>query len=181
MSLTNSQDPGSRYVFNYAQGGYNFDIYGSGTLVIHQNVFMNGAVIDSTIQYNKEGDTISEKYIYWGGNELKYLTTYKVTSSGSQVINGTEYIYGFNDELILEQDYFSTTSYTYNTIVANNFDLYPVYVNRSKQLPSKITYSNSTGEKTWNHTYTFDAQHRLIADSIFASTGGVTLKKFTYE
>jgi len=40
---------------------------------------------------------------------------------------------------------------------------------------------SSVGEKTWNHTYAFDAQHRLTADSIFVSSGGVILKKFTYE
>lgn len=179
LSLTNSQDAGNKFMFSYVQGGFNFDIYSANTLVIHQNVFMNGDKMDSTIQYNNEGDTTAEKYVYWG-NQLKYLTEYNVSSAGSQVVNVTEYLYDLNDALIREQDYFSSTSYSYSAIEMNNFNLYPVYVNRSIQLPSQVTYSNGGQDIVSNHTYTFDAQHRLVMDRIETS-GPVVEKTFKYE
>jgi hypothetical protein len=182
LGLTDSKDPGNKFVFSYVQGGFDFDIYGAGTPVIHRKVFMNGALTDSSFQYNNEGDTTSEKYVYWAGNLLKYLMTYKVTSSGSQLDNVTEYTYGANDELIREQDYYSTTLYDYYTTEINNFDLYPVYVNRSKQLPGKVTYRDGVEVISWKHKYNFDAQHRLITDSIDVSNSSyIVVKKFTYE
>lgn len=181
VSITNSLDPGTKFIFDHFPDGFNFDIYASGNLVIRQNVLMSGNMIDSTIQHNNEGDTTTEKYIYWAGGMLKWLMQYDITPYGPQLTNVTEYTYGANNALITEHDYHSTTVYTYDREEINNLNLYPLYVNRSKRLPSSVTFISGNVTVTSKHKYTFDAEKRLIKDEIDISTGESIEKKFTYE
>lgn len=180
-SIVNSNDPGSKFMFDYVSDGYNFDIYGSGNVLIHRKVMFSGNTIDSTIEYNNEGDTTTEKYIYWAGGILKFLLKYDVTPSGPQLSNVTEYTYGLNNMLVSEKDYHSSTVYSYDRQEVSNFSLYPIYVNRSKQLPSLVSFSEGNGIVTSEHTYTFDAEKRLIKDEIVLSTGQTMEKAFKYE
>jgi len=172
--------PGNKFEFAYKQGGFAFDILTSGNVIIHEEVFVNGTLMDSTIQYNDEGDTTSEKYIY-NGDLLVKLNEYMHTSSGNILDNVTTYTYNSDESLHTESDGYYTITYTYNSEVWNTLNLFPLYHSPSRRLPSRETYTSGSEEITVDHTYAFDTEKRLISDHAVVSSGDEVTKTFTYE
>ena len=172
--------PGNKFEFAYNQGGFAFDILSSGNVIIHEDVFLNGALIDSTIQYNDEGDTASEKYVY-NGDLLVKLNEYMHTGSGNTLDNVTTYTYNDDKSLNTETDGYYTITYTYTNDVLNSVNLFPIFHSPSKRLPSRETYTSSGEQVTIDHTYAFDTEKRLISDHAVVSSGDEVTKTFTYE
>ena len=172
--------PTNKFEFTYKPGGFAFDIFTSGDVIIHEDVFVNGALIDSTIQYNDEGDTTSEKYVY-NGNLLVKLNEYMHMSQGPVLDNVTTYTYNADESLNTETDGYYTITYSYAGEVWNTLNLFPVLHSPSRRLPSKETYTSGGEQIIIDHTYAFDTQKRLVSDHAVVSSGDEITKTFTYE
>ena len=180
LSMIDSQNPGNKFMFTHNPSGFDLDIFAKSNVVIHQDVFLNDILMDSTIQFNDEGDTTTEKYIYNTDKLLVKLKRYNYHTSGSILDEEINYTYDADRNLLTETDYSSTITYTYNNeVILNTIDLFPINFTHSRRLPSRVTYSGD--DVTVDHTYAVDGQKRLIRDHAVVSNGDEFTKTYTYE
>lgn len=177
ISLVNASNSGDRFSFAYNTGGFDMDIFGDDHLVIHQDVYTSGNLMDSTFQYNDEGDTTTEKYTYNPSKQLIQLKRYMYSNGQSELDEMVNYTYDSNNNLVEETSNYSHTTYEYAADAPNTIDLFPIYTGYASKLPSKI--SSSLGVEI--HTYSLDDKNRLTSDKAVFESGDVVLKTFTYE
>lgn len=175
--MVNAANSGDRFVFSYNSDGFDMEIFGDDHLVIHQDVFTIGNLMDSTFQYNDEGDTTTEKYRYNPSKQLVQLKRYMYNEGSSQIDEIVNYTYDDKNNLVEEKSNYSTTTYEYAVDAPNTISLFPIYTGNATKLPSKI--NSSLGVQV--HTYTFDEKQRLTSDKAVFENGDVVLKTFTYE
>ena len=181
LSMVNAESAGDRFVFTYGQAGFNMEIFGNNDLVIHQDVFLNGNLMDSTFQYNNEGDTTTEKYFYNGDNMLVTLNRYSHSGDVSVLDEVVTYTYDANKNLTREASHYGSINYEYDAATPEIIDLFPVYFSYSKQLPSKVTSTYLNHDYVAEHSYSLDAKNRLVSDVATFINGDVVTKTFTYE
>ncbi|MBL7697778.1 MAG: hypothetical protein JNK79_06450 [Chitinophagaceae bacterium] len=183
-SMISADDPGNKFVFTYPNSTlFQLDIYTDNAVVIHEDGFLNESkMLDSTFQYNDEGDTTTEKHFYNADKLVVKTNEYNYTTAGGSVLmDQTNYTYDSNKRLIEESNSLGVTKYEYDGNVANTIDLYPVFFMQVKQLPSKTIYSSGGDETvTAIHTYTFDSMNRITSDKSVLSTGDEIIKSYTY-
>lgn len=180
--MINAANSGDKFLFTYNTGGFDFDIFASGQLTIHELVFLNAGLMDSTIQYNDEGDTTSEKYFYNGDKLLTKLNRYVRTNSQDVLDDVVQYTYDSNKRLLSESDNFSVTNYEYNGSELNNINVFPLYTSTSVALPSRVLFTSGGEQTIIDHTYTFDEKNRLTVDkAVISGTSEEVTKSFTYE
>jgi hypothetical protein len=180
ISMIDAQNSANRFEFSHGQSEFAFDIFSSDTRVIHQDVFLKDNLMDSTFQFNDEGDTTTEKYVY-ADNLLVKLKRYIYSESGPVLDEVSNYSYDQDKNLISETDGFTTITYEYDGVVVTPVELFPVFFSPSFRLPSRETHSSGGEEVTVDHTYSFDDKQRLISDRAVISTGDEVTKSFTYE
>jgi hypothetical protein len=183
VSMISVEDPGDKFIFSYnSSSAYTLDIFNSNAVVIHEEAFHNGHnLMDSTFQYNDEGDTTTEKYIYNSENLLVKRKTYEYTTDGGSVLSEvTDYTYDANKNLVQETVQGGVITYSYDEVVLNTIDLFPAFFNPVKQLPTKTTFTSGSQQEVAEHTYSFDSQNRLITDKATLSTGDEIIKSYTY-
>jgi hypothetical protein len=173
--------PGYKFVYQYPNNKeFTMDIYGAGSVIIHVTSFINSSVamLDSTFQYNDTKDSSTEKYIYNSNKQLVKKFEYEYSKvTGSVPDNVVDYTYDNNGNLIKEKDYYGESTFKYDTVIPNTLYQGLVYVNNLKQLPtSEIT----SGGETFDHTYTFDSDKRVISDTRVGSDGSVIKRTYTY-
>ena len=177
-SMINVENTGHKFTFAYTDNGFDMDIYANNVVVIHQDVFTNGNRMDSTFQYNDEGDTTTEKYVYNPANLLVKLNRY-VYSDGISVPDETvNYTYDNNNNLLSEIGNYTHIEYEYNGSTPGIMNLFPLFYSSSQKMPSRvIDHSGFTAD----HTYTVDSKNRVVSDVAVLSTGDVITKTYTYE
>jgi hypothetical protein len=176
-SMVNAESAGDRFAFSYVENGFDMDIYSNNTLVIHQDAFVNGNRMDSTFQYNDEGDTTTEKYIYNPGNLLTKLNRYVYSDGVSELDETINYTYDANSNLLSEIGNYTHVEYEYNGTLPGIINLFPIFYSSSQKLPSRVIDQGYTSD----HTYTVDSKNRVTSDVGVLSTGDVITKTYTYE
>ena len=177
-TMVNAENSGNRFVFTYAENGFDMDIFSGNAIVIHQDAFVNGNRMDSTFQYNDEGDTTTEKYTYNPGNLLVKLNRYVYNNGSPELDETVDYSYDNNNNLISEIGNFTHIEYEYNGSLPGIIDLFPLFYSSSQKLPSRvIDHSGYTAE----HTYTVDARNRVVSDIAVLNTGDTITKTYVYE
>src|SRR5690349_11505744 len=177
-SMINTENAGNRFAFTYVQSGFNMDIYSNNSIVIHEDIFLNNNRIDSTFQYNDEGDTTSEKYIYNPGNLLVKLNRYLYSDGVSDLDETVNYTYDANGNLLTETSNYTNIEYEYSGSTPDMIQFFPLYYTPSQKMPSRvIDHSGFTAD----HTYTLDSKNRLVSEVIVLNTGDTVTHTFTYE
>lgn len=182
ISMTSATDPGARFEYHYAIASFTLDLYNSNKLDIHEVSYLNSySLVDSTLQYNQEKDTTTEKYIYNTAKQLIKKMQYEYSyATGAELENVTNYFYDNIGNVIKETDYTSEYTYEYYPDLVNNFVLGTPYEATSKNLV-KTTTSNAAGPfLTFHHVYTLDASKRIISETASGPDGEVGIKTYTY-
>lgn len=185
VTLTATPAPPSlNFVYTYPSNTTaTLDMYDHGTLSIHENFWVNSAsFLDTTFQYDNEGDTTTERYVYNGNNQLMQIIEYSYTSSGTTVTNVTDYTYDSQGNIISTLDMLGKAiTYTYYTDLPNNFIMGPTFLPQPAYFLKKVALNDGGTMATTTHYYTFDSQKRLTTDSTsieeFDFTG---VKTYTY-
>lgn len=177
-SMTNTENAGDRFAFSYVENGFDMDIYSNNSLVIHQDAFVNGNRMDSTFQYNDEGDTTTEKYVYNPSNLLVKLSRYVYSDGISELDEIVNYSYDANSNLISEIGNFTHIEYEYNGSLPGIINLFPIFYSSSQKLPSRVI---DQAGYTADHTYTVDSKNRVVTDVAVLTTGDTLTKTYTYE
>jgi hypothetical protein len=177
-SMVNSENAGDRFAFSYVENGFDMDIYSSNSLIIHQDVFLNGNRMDSTFQYNDEGDTTTEKYLYNPGNLLVKLSRYVYSDGISELDETVNYTYDSNNNLVSEIGNYTHVEYEYNGNLPAIINLFPLFYSSSQKLPSRVIDQSGFSA---THTYTLDSKNRLVTDLAVLDSGDTITKTYTYE
>lgn len=176
-SITDAAVPGNRFAYTHSASGFDMDIYVNGNVIIHEDVFLSNNRMDSTFQYNDEGDTTTEKYNYNPSNLMVKLNRYTYSNGVSVLDETVNYTYDANNNITSEISNFGSAQFEYNEQSPDMIELFPLYYSPSQKLPSRVT----EGGVTIDHTYTLDSKNRLIIDLAVYSTGEMVTRTFTYE
>ena len=181
-SLVNSEHPGDKFVYGYS--GDNLvttDIYNSNEVVIHDDAVINEmGLVDSTVQYNNEGDTLVQKFFYNEAKQLIAVQLFDVINGEMQMWSATTYTYDQGGNLVSEAGEDGIITYEYEKIILNTVAIAPTYMYLPKQLPTKQTITNGSEMASIVHTYVFDEENRLTEDKAVASDGSMVIKTYTY-
>jgi hypothetical protein len=178
VSMINAEDAGNRFAFTYVENGFDMDIYTNNALIIHEDVFLNGDRMDSTFQYNDEGDTTTEKYVYNPSNLLVKLNRYIYSDGISELDETVNYTYDANNNLLTEISNYSHIEYEYNGNTPAIIKLLPLFYSSSQKMPSRVIDQSGY---TADHTYSVDGKGRVVSDVAILSTGDTITKTYTYE
>jgi hypothetical protein len=177
-TIINAENAGDRFAYTYDEKRFDMDIYSSNALVIHQDVFLNGNRMDSTFQYNDEGDTTTEKYVYNPANLLIKLNRYIYSDGVSELDETVDYTYDGSSNLISEIGTFTHIEYEYDGNTPGIINLFPLFYSTSQKMPSRVI---DQAGYTADHTYSVDSRNRVVSDVAVLSTGDVITKTYTYE
>jgi YD repeat-containing protein len=173
--------PGNKFSFTYeSDSKFSIEIYVMGALSIHEDIFLNSNhFVDSTYQYNDEGDTTSEKYIYNANNQLGTVKEF----NNSVVDNVTTYSYDGEGNLVKTTDtdkQVETFDYYPDLVFATPF-INPLQSTTPAHLIKnhKIT-SNGYVVANIVSTYTFDSKNRISTITQTLDDGSVAIQTFTY-
>ncbi len=181
ISMTSAASSGDRFEYHYAAGRYSMDLYNSNKLSIHEDFFLNSIpAVDSTFQYDSDGYSSTEKYIYNAAKQLITIKQYDYSSAtGSELSNTQHYTYDSRGNVIKLTDDYTVTTYEYYPSLVNNLVFGLPYVPVSKDLVKTTTYFDGS-TVTANHVYTFDASNRISTETITTNDGAVATKTYTY-
>lgn len=182
LTLTSITTSGSKLVFAYnGSQSYTMDLYTGNAISIHENFFVVNGRVDSTFQYNDEGDSSTEKYTYNSAKQVTRLYEYDYTAAGGSVLNNTTiYSYDANGDQNSLTDNSLTTRYTYTTNTVNNIDIGLNYNSVPKHLPDGETFIESGVSIKGTHTYTHDSRGRVTLDKLVLDDGTVSEKRYYY-
>lgn len=182
IGVASASQAGTRFQFGYPSATkFTIDLFNANELIIHEDAFLNDQqLVDSSMQYNNEGDTSTEKYIYNAAKQLMTMLEYDVTSGTTELWNTTNYQYDNDGNLSAEIDDFGAIAYEYDIVVPNTVVIGPAYKFAPKQLPTKQIYTAGSEIYIVEHTYKFDDQQRLTEDKAVGSNGDVIIKTYTY-
>lgn len=182
VSLVDSEHPGDKFVYSYP--GDNLvttDIYNSNEVVIHDEAVINdNGLVDSTVQYNNEGDTLVQKFFYNEAKQLIAAQEFDVIEGEMQLWSATTYTYDQGGNLVTEAGADGIITYEYEKIIPNTVAIGPTYMYLPKQLPTKQTITNGSESASIVHTYVFDEEDRLTEDKAVASDGSMIIKTYSY-
>ena len=179
-SFVDSAFAGNKIIYQYTGNSYTMDIYDSNKVSIHETFFLNNlSLVDSSLQYNDQKDTSSEKYLYNSTKQLITLKEYNF-SSGAALYNTHTYSYDSLGNQTKDADNFSVTNYDYYTNYTNNLSLGEPYFFTNKNLVKTTNYTSSSFSYTSNHSYLFDIQNRQSSEKEAANNGDVLIRKYIY-
>lgn len=187
--LINMVSTKGKITYTYgANNTFSMELYQSGMLIIHENVFVNSTLqIDSTFQYNNVHDTTTEKYLY-NGLLLASKLTYDYASQGPVLSTRNTYTSDNNGNILkdVEADgggnVNTTTTYTYTDkpvqfSINTTLSLLP-----SKNLPAMMTVVDGGGVplNSVTYSYTFDNSGRLTKETDAIDNVGTVTKTYLY-
>ena len=185
ISMTAIPEPAIvKFIYNYTSANtLSLDLYNSNALSIHENFWLNSASrLDSTFQYNDEGDSTTEKYIYNSSGQLVKEKNSTYNSLGTNEDYTIDYTYDNGGNLTQEHNSRgSSVTYTYYTDLPYTLNIGLNFQPQPKYFIKTATSSASGSPQTATHFYSFDSSNRLIKDS--ASVTGVdaiAIKTYTY-
>ncbi len=165
------------------------DQYDSGKVQVHELLYLNSfSYLDSTFQYNNEGDSSTEKYIYNAGKQLVQLNTYDYSSAdGSSLREFDTYAYDSYNDIIKEVDNNvsdpgnpTVVTSTYTNQIINNLNIGLNVRLPQKYLPDIVTGTLAGETQSATHVYTFDNKKRLTMDQATLSNGYIAIKRYYY-
>lgn len=181
---------GLKQIYQYNNNFVTLDQYDNGALDIHEIAYLNSfSFADSTLQYDTESDTTTEKYIYNASKQLVQLNTYDYSAStSSELTEFDTYTYDNYNDVVSETDIIlgepndtSVITSTYPSHIGNNLNIgLGFYQNESKYLPEVVTSVSVLGTEVGTHIYTFDNKKRLIMDKVTTNNGFVATKNYYY-
>jgi len=186
VSLVSASDPGNKIIYTYnSANSISSDLYSAGALQIHEDVYLNNNRIDSTYQYNNDGDTTTEKYLYNSSGDWTKSYEYDYSKvTGSDLYNTITYTYdGNGNQLKAEGTDTNVETYEY---YADQVYIHPLIgpalipsVKHNLIKTHTIT-SNGYPVGTLTFTYTFDSSNRISTEKGVADDGSVIIKTYTY-
>lgn len=181
LSLISASSPGDKFIYQYQGTTITVDIYNSGIINIHENLYLNpNNFVDSTFQYNDTKDTTSEKYLYNVGKQLVSVKSYTYKKSAGIFLDDvTNYTYDASGNVIKDASTYDVNTYDYTTLTTSTslgFDYLPA----AKYLVKTSTNVNGGVIVKFDHTYTFISNNRLSSEKIVSSDGDIIIKKYTY-
>ena len=185
-SIISAYDPGNKFLFTYNSATtYSMDIYGSNVRVIHEDFFLNSTSLpDSTFQYNKTGDTSTEKYVYNLKNQAIKMYEYDYSKiTGSDLWNTISYTYDADGNLLKAEDTDTNIdTYEYYPDLVYVLPVTTPYAQPKKNnlLKKHILKSNGFLVGSATYTYSFDSKNRINTEKAAISDGSIVLKTFTY-
>ena len=135
------------------------------------------------MEYDTQGDTSSQKYLYDGNQQIITLKEYNyATVTGSVLTETTTYQYDNTSDLLKVTSDTNVVTYSYANNTINNLNMGLNYYKQGKYLPDNVTETSSISSftETGVHTYTFDSQKRLIMDKLTTNNGLVATKQYYY-
>jgi len=189
VTMVDATAPGDKFVYSYGPTSYTMEIFNSGILDIHEDFFLNNAGFpDSTFQYNSTLDSMTERMIYNGNNQLTTYKEYDYSKvTGASLFNTTTYTYNSDGTLLKTvdtdgesyiYDYYANLVYQYPMINPGDFISNPV--TGAKNLIHTQTFKQGgVTIDAADYTYTFDANNR-ISTAKATSTNGTVTKTYTY-
>ncbi|WP_153799517.1 hypothetical protein [Foetidibacter luteolus] len=183
-SMISTTNAGDKFIYQYpTDSTFTMDIYNGGSVVIHENFFINKTwqLVDSTFQYNDEGDTITEKYHHDPLGRLSAVYEFSYTTTGGAVeTDRSYYTYDSNGNYTSIKGQSTETTYEYDTSLKNVLNRGLLYFYQNKHLPVKTTQSESGETHVATHTYAFDNQNRLTVETISLDNGDAGKRTYTY-
>lgn len=190
-SVTQTDASGNKFLFTYSTDTkYSLDLYVSGALSIHEDLFMNSnSQPDSTYQYNDTEDTTTEKYLYNSSAQLVTLKEYDYSKIyGSEINNSTNYTYDSNGNVAKTTDtnnQVETFEYYPDLVYAMPFTnpASPQGLTSQKKMSLVKTHtvtSNGYPVGSATNTYTFDSNNRISTITQTADDGTVAVQTFIY-
>ena len=183
-AIISATSPDNKFLFTYnSDTKFTMDLYNGGTVNLHEDIFLNNSLIDSTLQYDNTQDTIAEKYVYNSNSLLTFLKEYAYYYGIAILSRTTAYTYDTNGNLVKTND-------TNNKV--ETYDYYPDLVYTMPVLSPKSNPGKSNLVKTYTltengydigsttSTYTFDSQNRINSITETATNGSVGTKTFNY-
>ncbi|RYZ18197.1 MAG: hypothetical protein EOO10_26115 [Chitinophagaceae bacterium] len=177
------------YVYN-GTTGYTMTMTEGGAVTLWQKLMANGmGLVDSTIQSDMPGDSITEKYFYNAASQVIEMRGYDYNSGVSTLSDITRFEYDGNGnrtkeiELTPMGDTVSVMTTTYSSAVPNWYtsgvQFMPVV---QKNLPVSVTYYDpSTGDtQTSTITYEMDTRNRITKETYTITGFGTYSKSYIY-
>jgi len=183
-SLVSEKNAGDKFVYTYPSANVvTMEIFGNGSLTIHENFFLNSySLVDSSLQYDENFDTSTEKYIYNSSKQLIAYNEYTYsTATGATLDNVSTYTYDSDGNVLTQKEYNVERSYEYYADLKASVIVGPAIFYQAKNLVKKTTYTSGGETTTADHTYTFDSKNLLISEKAVLSTGDIVIRKYTYE
>lgn len=174
-----------RIAFTYhSKDKFSMDLYNSGEVEIHQDIFLRNSLLDSTVQYNTSKDTMSEKYVYNATNQLTGKAEYEHTSGRPYLVNSIQYNYDAAGNMINSSEKNGIVeTFTYYSDLVYAMPVIAPYFNQLGKTQLIKSYQRSHGGNVLENsvtTYTFDSKDRIETVVETTSDGTVLTKSFTY-
>jgi YD repeat-containing protein len=188
-SLVAADSPGDKFVFGYpANNRRTLEIFTDNEMSIHSDIFLNGSgLMDSIFQYNDTKDSSSTKYIYDAAKRVVSTKDYAYAKrTGSVLENTTTYSYNSDGDLVRTIDtdgeetlyeYYAGEKYE----MPNVWDLGAMPASKGRLVKKQTLKMGGSLIGTAEHTYTFDAQNRLVTDKAVTNQGYISTKTYTYQ
>lgn len=182
ISPVNSNE--GKLAFTYhSKDKLSMDLYSSGKVEIHQDVFYRNSLLDSTVQYNSSKDTMSEKY-YYAEKRLSGKVEYEHNSGRPYLVNSIQYNYDAAGNMIqsVERDGTTETFTYYQDLVYAMPVIAPYFtqLGKARLIKSRKMEYNGRVLESSATTYTFDSKDRIEKVIETTSDGTVLTKQFTY-
>lgn len=185
-ALVSASDPGNKITYTYSSANViSSDLYNAGVLQIHEDSYLVNNRLDSTYQYNSDGDTTTEKYFYNSSGDWTKSYEYDYSKvTGSDLSNTITYTYDANgNQLKAEGTDSNVEIYEY---YADKVYLHPLIgpslipVVKHNLIKTLTITSNGYPVGTLTYTYTFDSNDRISTEKAVADDGSVIVKTYTY-
>ena len=184
--------PDSSIFFRYLSGNtFSKQVKSDSITTLVELFYINANnLVDSSLRYTIDGDSIKQKFEYNDQQQLTAMKTYHFTSAQALILLRTnEYSYDDNGNKIkdIESDdlsnVISTTNFTYGEqsgdlfIIRTSFE--PKFF---KNLPlTESTLFNGSGNTiSYQYTYIFDEYGRVTSQSQTDLSGYVTVRTYKY-
>lgn len=187
ISMVSADSPDDKFLYSYlSDNKVAMDIVNTqGGGSIHEDIFLNGSLIDSTFQYNDEDDYTTEKYLYNSDKQLTKIRSYSYSASeepGNPAY--TSFTYNSNGDVQkIDNEDGSTETLEYYTDLKGPLPKLMPYSGTPQQIyliKKHNTYYGSYLYSSVDFTYTFDSRNRMTSMVETYDSGEIATRLFTY-
>jgi hypothetical protein len=186
-SMISASDPRNKILFTYGQNySYATDIYTENGFQLHSEVFLNRNLsTDSSFQYNKTGDSTTEKFFYNGTNLPAKSNEYVYSkNTGSILSNTITYSYDVKGNLVsaegTDRNIETWEFYPDAVYIVPNIQPYYRKLTNNNLIKKHTVTSNGSLVGSTSYTYTFDSNHRISTETAVSIAGDIVVKTYTY-
>lgn len=177
--MQSASSPGDRFEYAYYASRFSMKLFNANVESVYAEYYFSGSDrIDSSMQYNEDKDTTTEKYGYNAAGQLASITEYEYSTSGGSVqTDKTTLTYDSKGNITKEQSSQGTFTYTYYDDLKTPFNIWGPY---QKATPNLVKTATQNGVVV-NYKYTFDSIGRLILMEQRSDTQAIVMfTKYTY-